>query len=100
MKIHFFTVFDRNYAARGLVMLESLRKASQQDITTRVLALDDDAYRVASGVADIVMRVEDLGDGEVASLQGTRSHEEFCWTCAPVMSSFMVRTAAVDDFVV
>jgi hypothetical protein len=100
MKIHFFTVFDRNYAARGLVMLESLRKASQQDVTTRVLALDDDAYRVASGVADIVMRVEDLGDGEFASLQGTRSHEEFCWTCAPVMSSFMVRTAAVGDFVV
>jgi hypothetical protein len=96
----FFTVFDRNYAARGVVMLESLRKASRQPVKTRVLALDDDAYRVATGVADIVMRVEDLGDEEFAASRATRPYREFCWSCAPAMCHFAVRNAAPGDLVV
>ena len=101
MVVHFFTVFDRNYAARGLVMLDSLRRASgSTQIRTVVLALDEDAYRVAAGYTDNVLRIEDLGDHEFLAARETRSHEEFCWTSAPALSNFMVQNGAVGDFVV
>jgi hypothetical protein len=49
MPVRYFTVFDKHYAARGLVMLESLRRASAGAFSAYyILALDDDAHRVAS----------------------------------------------------
>jgi hypothetical protein len=100
MTIHFFTVFDRNYAARGLVMLDSLRRVSRRPIRTVVLALDEDAYRVAGGHADEVLRIEDLADTDFLAVKSTRSHEEFCWTCAPVLSHYMLKRTPPGDFAV
>ena len=99
MTIHFFTVFDKNYAARGLVMLESLRRVSRQQIRTVVLALDEDAYRVTGGCADEVLRIEDLADADFLAAKSTRTHEEFCWTSAPVLSYFMLRRTSPGDSV-
>jgi hypothetical protein len=99
MTIYFLTVYDKNYAARGLVMLDSLRRASRQPIKTVVLALDEDAHRVTAGHADEILRVEDLADSEFLSARSTRTHEEFCWTCAPVLSHFMLQRTAPGDFV-
>lgn len=95
----YFTVFDRNYAARGLLMLDSLRRASPQARTT-VLALDDDAARAAIGHCDDVLRIQDLGDLQLEAAQSNRSHEEFCWTCAPVLSDFMVRRSELGSIVI
>lgn len=98
MTIHFFTVFDKNYAARGLVMLDSLRRVSRRPIRTVVLALDEDAYRVAGSHADEVLRIEDLADADFLAAKSTRSHEEFCWTCAPVLSRYMLGRTPPGDF--
>jgi hypothetical protein len=100
MTIHFFTVFDKNYAARGLVMLDSLRRVSRHPIRTIVLALDDDAYRVAGSLADEALRIEDLADADFLAAKSTRSHEEFCWTCAPVLSHYMLKRTPPGDFAV
>jgi hypothetical protein len=97
--VHYFTVFDRNYAARGLLMLDSLRRVSPQAQTT-VLALDDDAFRAATGHCDDVLRVQDLGDSQFEAAQANRSHEEFCWTCAPILSDFMLRRSEPGSIVV
>ena len=100
MTTHFFTVFDKNYAARGLVMLDSLRRVSRQPIRTIVLALDEDARRVTAGHADEILRIEDLADSEFLAAKATRSHEEFCWTCAPVLSHYMSARTPPGDFAV
>jgi hypothetical protein len=98
MTVHFFTVFDKNYAPRGLVMLDSLRRVSRRPVRTVVLALDEDAYRVAGSRADEVLRIEDLADADFLAAKSTRSHEEFCWTCAPVLSHYMLKRTAPGDF--
>ncbi|MBY5763647.1 hypothetical protein HFO06_11160 [Rhizobium leguminosarum] len=89
----YFTVYDKNYAARGLTMLESLVGNCHGKPRTVVLALDDDAYRVSLGKADAILRPEDLGDDDFIAAKATRSHEEFCWTCAPVLSDYILRTS-------
>ena len=96
---HYFTAFDRNYAARGLVMLESLRSVAGE-ITTTVLALDEDTFRAVQGHCDHTLRVTDLGDPQFEAAQSNRSHEEFCWTCAPILSAFMIRRSKPGDIVV
>jgi hypothetical protein len=42
-----------------------------------VLALDDDAYRVAGSYADEASRIEYLADTDFLAEKSTRSHEEF-----------------------
>jgi hypothetical protein len=100
MTTYFFTLFDRNYAARGLVMLDSLRKHSASKSKTVVLALDDDAYRVAQGHADEVLRVDDLKDAKYLEIRTTRSHPEFCWTSAAVLADYMVNRGKAGDLAV
>ena len=99
MPTHYFTVFDKNYAARGLAMIESLRRVSHGDIRVVVLGLDEDACRVSQPLADEVLRIEDLGDAEFLAAKANRSYEEFCWTCAPVLSDFVVRHANAGELV-
>jgi hypothetical protein len=99
MATTYFTVFDKNYAARGLAMIESLRQHSASDIRVAVLALDEDALRVSRHIADEVLRVEDVGDAEFVAAKANRSYEEFCWTCAPILSHFMVCRAQLGNLV-
>ena len=81
-------------------MLDSLRRASTKPIQTYVLALDEEAHRVALGNATTVMAIEDLRDEEFLNARKNRSHEEFCWTCAPVLSSFILQNKPVGEFAV
>lgn len=95
----YFTVFDKNYAARGLVMIESLRRVSCGDLRVVVLALDDDANRVSRECADDVLSIDDIGDMEFVEARANRSYEEFCWTCAPVLSNFLLQRSTVGDYI-
>src|SRR4051812_39912022 len=100
MATTYFTLFDKNYAARGLAMIESLRRVSSAPISVLVLALDEDAYRISKPFADEILRVEDIGDIEFLAARTNRSHEEFCWTCAPALSHYMVSRTRPGDFAV
>ena len=100
MTTRFCTLFDVNYAARGLVMLESLARHHPQPFEVYVLALDEGAHRLAQQLgrgAWRVLAIADLGDDELMALQGVRPHREFCWTCTPALSDYLVRTGAAGD---
>lgn len=102
MTTRFCTLFDVNYAARGLVMLESLARHHPQPFEVYVLALDEGAHRLAQQLgrgAWRVLAIADLGDDELMALQGVRPHREFCWTCTPAFLHRMVQTAADGDVV-
>ncbi|MEK9285535.1 hypothetical protein MTR72_39055 [Bradyrhizobium sp. ISRA442] len=102
MTVHFCTLFDARYAARGLVMLESLEAQFAGDKTVTILAMDDE---VPSMVARMgrpnwkVVTVEDIGDAELVEVKTTRPHREFCWTCAPALMSHMVQAQADNEIV-
>jgi hypothetical protein len=97
-KYHFCTLFDRNYASRGLALYRSLKRHCGQDFQLTVLCMDEEV-RSALGVLDLpgvrLWRVEDIGDQELLALRGVRPLREFCWTCpGPLMISLLEEQGA------
>lgn len=103
MTVRFCTLFDANYAARGLVMLQSLQAYRHRDDDICVLAIDEQAKQMverASADGVRVVRPADLDDAELMAAEQSRPRREFCWTCAPALSAWMVRTANDGDTVI
>jgi hypothetical protein len=102
-RLHFCTLFDSRYAVRGLVMLESLARHCVAAHHVTILAMDDAAARMVAAAGRPewrVMRVGDLGDAELAALEGVRPHREFCWTAAPAICRQLVAAAPEGDMVI
>jgi hypothetical protein len=103
MAVHFCTLFDMRYAARGLSMLESLDAHFSGEKTITILAMDNttpDMIRKMGRSHWNVISVQDLNDGELLEVKTTRPHREFCWTCTPVLAARMVEAHDQDDVVV
>jgi len=93
IRYHFCTLFDRNYASRGLALYRSLRRHCGQDFQLTVLCMDEQV-RAALAALDLpgmrLWRVEDIGDEELLALRGVRPVREFCWTCpGPLMLALL-----------
>jgi len=79
-------------------MIESLRRHAP-GAAIYVLALDQDACRAAQQLPDCkVLGVADLEDAAFLAARNDRSHEEFCWTCAPVLCHYILSRAADGEF--
>jgi hypothetical protein len=46
------------------------------------------------------LRIADLSDPELEAARKNRSHAEFCWTCAPALSDFVIRQSDPGAIVV
>src|SRR5581483_1408730 len=81
---NFCTLFDRNYASRGLVLYRSLKRYCGADFQLTVLCMDEEV-RMALSALDLpqvrLWRVEDIGDAELLAVRDVRPMREFCWTC-------------------
>jgi hypothetical protein len=96
------TLFDHHYAARGLVMLESLARHCATPFEAAVLCMTPEARRIVSalGARSVqALSVEDLDDPELLALRGERPHREFCWTATPALLRHALRAAAPGDTV-
>jgi len=103
MAIHFCTLFDTRYAARGIAMLESLEAQYDGEKTVTILAMDDNVPAMMSKLGRPewkVVSVEQQGDAELVELKKSRPHREFCWTCAPALARQMVEGHPEGDIVV
>jgi hypothetical protein len=92
-RYNFCTLFDRNYASRGLVLYRSLQRHCGGDFQLTILCMDEDVRR-ALAVLDLpgvrLWRVEDVGDRELLALRDVRPLREFCWTCpGPLMLALL-----------
>jgi len=97
-KYSFCTLFDRNYASRGLALYHSLRRHCGGDFQLTVLCMDEDV-RTALSALDLpqvrLWQVEDIGDKELLALHGVRPMREFCWTCpGPLMLALLAEGGA------
>jgi hypothetical protein len=102
MTIRFCTLFDGRYAARGLVMLESLEVYRHPADEIIVLAIDEIACRTVKQLGRPhwrILGVKDLQDSDLNALEHSRPRREFCWTCTPALSTFLVRNGRDDDVV-
>jgi hypothetical protein len=100
--VHYCTLFDSRYAARALVMLDSLARHARPGFEVTILAMDDDVPTLLARVGKAnwrVMRITDLDDPDFIAVKVTRPHREFCWTAAPVLCNSLLRAAAEGDVV-
>jgi hypothetical protein len=103
MTIHFCTLFDMRYAARGLAMLESLEAHYRGDKTVTILAMDDTTPSMVAKLGRPgwkAISVDQLGDAELFEVRKSRPHREFCWTSAPALVRQMVESYRDNDTVV
>lgn len=90
---NFCTLFDSNYATRGLSLYRSLERHCRNDFLLTILCIDEDVFQALARLnlpRVRLWRVEDIGDAELLALRQTRPRREFCWTCpGPLMLSLL-----------
>jgi hypothetical protein len=84
----FCTLFDTNYASRGLALFRSIQRHFRDDYILAVLCMDEAVRRSLAALQIPHLRlltVEDLADRELLTLRAKRPPREYCWTCAPAL---------------
>lgn len=92
MHYDFCTLFDRNYLFRGLALHESLQR-HVGDFTLWVLCMDDIVYEVLEKMHLPALRLISLAqfeDEDLLRAKGTRTQVEYCWTCTPSLSLYLL----------
>ena len=103
MRYNFCTLFDSNYATRGLSLYRSLERHCGNDFLLTVLCMDEDVFRglTALNLPKVrLWRVEDIGDAELLAVRKTRPRREFCWTCPGPLMLALLREAGAGSVVV
>ena len=90
------TYFDHRYLAKGLVLIESLRRTSQ-DVEVLVLCLDDQSMRVLGqlaidGVSTIELKDIEAFEPRLSDAKKDRSSIEFYFTCGPSLLRYAFET--------
>lgn len=86
------TLFDSNYLDKGLVLYDSLVK-SCSDFRLYVLAMDDKCYHVLEKLKLknlIPISKDTFEDDELKNIKETRSAAEYCWTCTPAFTEYVL----------
>ncbi len=98
MTYNFCTLFDRNYASRGLALYRSLTREIVGDFLLTILCIDDETHEALAKLRLARVRlwkVEDLGDAELVEVRKTRPRREFCWTCpGPLLIALLKEAGA------
>lgn len=82
--IHFCTLFDSNYSARGLAMYESLVR-NCLSFHLFIFAFDDKLARALEKMAleyVTVVTLKEFEDEELLAVKPTRTPGEYYWTCS------------------
>jgi len=83
--LNFCTLFDSNYLAKGLCMIESLSKVCA-DFHLYIFAFDEATYQIIDGLRlenVSVIPLSDFEDAELLKVKPERSTAEYCWTATP-----------------
>jgi hypothetical protein len=101
-RYNFCTLFDSNYATRGLSLYRSLVRNCRSDFQLTILCMDE-PVRHALARLDLphvrLWQVEDIGDAELLAVRETRPRREFCWTCPGPLLISLLNEAGPDSIV-
>ena len=93
--LHFCTLFDANYLARGLVTYESLMSVTEGSAHLYVFAFDDLCLTTLKAINLpnlIVISLAEFEDADLLRIKPTRSRGEYCWTCTSSTIHYCLRT--------
>lgn len=98
--ISFCTLYNINYADKGLVLYDSLLSTGC-DFKLYVLAMDKELEKVLS--SEQLERLEVIPlenvleyDPRLKEIQNTRTSTEFCWTCGSVIIDYVLKKYSPD----
>ena len=96
---HYCTLFDSYYLSRGLLMIESLRKYSD-DFHIYVFTFDDLSCNILRDMNLEKVTVISLSEFETPDLlavKGSRSKAEYCWTATSSSIYYVLQKYNVQD---
>ncbi len=98
------TFFDSSYAARGLVLIDSLRQVGDSS-PIMIVCFDDDARAAVLALADSAVTALDVAElerrfPELAAVRTQRTRAEYFFTCTPYVTLLAAELVAVDGWAV
>ena len=88
----FCTLFNRGYLDKGLVLVDSLKRAAP-DFKLYIFAMDPEAFRILEETTDenvICVDVSSLENEELREIKRNRSFAEYCWTWTPLTIQYVL----------
>lgn len=87
---YFCTYFDRNYLAKGLSLIESLRLCHEEEITIYVVCMDELTRLILEKLSIpqlilIPLHTVEAGDEQLLATRGNRTPVEYLWTSTPTI---------------
>lgn len=89
---NFCTLFDKNYLFKGLSLYRSLANECK-DFMLHILCMDAITMDILSKMQlekVAIISLEDFEDEELKRLKPGRSVAEYCWTCTPSLSLYVL----------
>ena len=90
--MYFCTLFDSNYASKGIALYLSLEKQTD-DFMLYVMAMNRKCQEILNACEFKHMAVECIEDvisPELSEARSNRSHAEFCWTCGSFFTDYFL----------
>ncbi len=95
----FCTLFDSNYAGKGIAMYLSLMKQTE-DFVLYVMGMDRKCQELLNtcGFGNMIVEcIEDVASPELAEAKNNRSRAEFCWTCGSFVTDYFLNKYNLPD---
>jgi hypothetical protein len=97
---HFCTLSDKNFLAKGIALLMSLRKHYSEEFKLHYLALDMETYDILEELSFPEIEIDSLTtletkNPELAGARANRPYNEYCWTLASWYANHLVNLPKV-----
>lgn len=95
----FCTLFDSNYASKGIALYLSLERHTD-DFVLYVMAMDRKCQSILTECAFSHMKIEcidDVESEELTTAKKNRSRAEFCWTCGSFFTDYFLHKYNLPD---
>ena len=97
--MNFCTLFDSNYASKGILLYLSLEQQTD-DFVLYVMGMDRKCQEIlnAIGFKNIIVEcIDDVDSLELAEAKSNRSRAEFCWTCGSFFTDYFLHKYNLPD---
>ena len=98
---HFCTLFDKNYASRGLALHESLKLHTSEPFTLHVLCMDRDTFWLLDELkldnVELMQRDSFERNMPMQRAIESRTWVEYLWTCASSACEYLMQFEGIDE---
>ncbi len=97
--MNFCTLFDSNYANKGIALYLSLEQQTD-DFVLYVMGMDRKCQDILNAIGFkhmIVECIDDVDSPELAEAKSNRSRAEFCWTCGSFFTDYFLHKYNLPD---